>query len=69
MEVFVALLLNGYYTFRKGRLKDYDKLYLNIKEFKVIIDDVEYILPRKVIFETADDCCNYISMSNGGLFS
>lgn len=68
MEVCVALLVNGYYSFRKGILKDCDKLHINIQEFKVIIEDVEYILPRNVIFENSDDCCEFISKANGGMF-
>ena len=69
MEVCVALLVNGYYSFRKGILKDYDKLYINIKEFNVIIENKEYILPRKVIFENSEDCCDFIEIANGGMFA
>lgn len=69
MEVCVALLVNGYYSFRKGILKDYDKLYINIKEFKVIIENEEHTLPRKVIFENSEDCCDFIARANSGMFA
>lgn len=69
-RVYIAYLTDsGLYTMKEGYLVECDYLHINISKFLVNINDEILELPRNVLFENIEDCCQYIETSNGGLFS